>query len=52
VKLEAWLVTQHSGIPEGREGQDITWVHIDNLQAYAFPEANAPIVKALQQLHP
>jgi 8-oxo-dGTP diphosphatase len=50
VKLEVLLVTQHSGIAEGREGQDITWVQIDQLHSYAFPEANAPIVKALQEL--
>ncbi len=51
VKLEAWLVTQHTGIPEGREGQHITWVNIDDLDAYTFPEANVAIVKALQGLH-
>ncbi len=51
VKLEAWLVTQHSGNPLGREGQDITWVQIDNLQNYAFPDANTPIVKALQEFN-
>lgn len=50
VKLEAWLVTRHSGIPQGSEGQVITWARIDNLHSYAFPEANTPIVKALQQL--
>jgi len=49
VKLEAWLVTQHSGIAQGREGQAITWVHINNLKAYVFPEANAPILQALQE---
>ena len=49
VKLEVWLVTQHSGEPSGREGQDITWVHINKLQHYAFPDANTPIVKALQE---
>ncbi len=49
VTLEVLLVTQHSGIPEGREGQTITWVHIDNLHSYAFPEANTPIVRALQE---
>ena len=48
VKLDVWLVTQHSGIPHGREQQEITWVHIDNLQAYRFPDANTAIVDALQ----
>jgi len=51
VRLDAWLVTRHSGIPQGSEGQEITWARIDNLHSYAFPEANAPIVKALQALH-
>jgi 8-oxo-dGTP diphosphatase len=51
VKLEAWLVTSHVGIPQGSEGQEIMWARIDNLQSYAFPEANTPIVKALQELN-
>ena len=51
VTLDAWLVTEHSGVPQGLEGQEISWVHIDNLQAYTFPEANTPIVKALQEFH-
>jgi 8-oxo-dGTP diphosphatase len=51
VKLEAWLVTRHSGDAHGCEGQSIAWVHIDNLQAYAFPDANTAIVKALQEFN-
>jgi 8-oxo-dGTP diphosphatase len=50
VRLEAWLVTRHSGFAEGREGQELTWASIANLQSYTFPEANASIVKALQEL--
>lgn len=47
VTLDVWLVTAHSGLAHGREGQQIAWVKIDDLDAYAFPEANKPIVTAL-----
>lgn len=47
VRLDVWLVTRHSGLPHGREGQQIAWVAIADLDTYAFPEANTPIVAAL-----
>lgn len=47
VKLDVWLVTKHSGVPHGSEGQEIAWVGIADLQRYQFPEANAEIVAAL-----
>lgn len=47
VKLDVWLVTKHSGVPHGSEGQEIVWVGIADLARYQFPEANAAIVTAL-----
>ncbi len=47
VTLDVWLVTRHSGQPQGSEGQELAWVAIRELQDYRFPEANAGIVTAL-----
>ncbi|MDA9556387.1 8-oxo-dGTP diphosphatase MutT [Vibrio sp.] len=39
-----------SGKPYGKEGQIGQWVSIEDLNQYAFPEANTPIVeKVIQQ---
>ena len=45
--LDVWRVTQFKGIPHGREGQPVTWVRPGDLQRFTFPEANLPILKAL-----
>lgn len=50
VTLDVWLVTQYSGVAQGREGQEITWVSIADLSSYQFPQANTPIVTALRSL--
>lgn len=47
VTLDVWRVTQFSGTPHGREGQEIAWVALADLPRHAFPEANAAIVAAL-----
>lgn len=47
VLLDVWMVGTFSGTARGREGQPITWKAIDALDADAFPEANAAIVKAV-----
>lgn len=49
VTLDVWRVTQFSGTPHGREGQEVAWVPIVELANYQFPEANAAIVTALQK---
>lgn len=49
VRLDVWLVTQHTGEPQGREGQDLAWVALPALPDYTFPAANLPIVTALLQ---
>lgn len=48
VRLDVWLVTEHSGEPLGREGQQLAWVHIPDLSGISFPAANEAIVAALQ----
>ncbi len=47
VMLDVWLVTAFSGQPAGREGQQIAWVGIPELDKLSFPAANEPIVSAL-----
>jgi len=48
VLLDVWLVCQFSGLPHGREGQPVQWLHRHSLADYDFPAANRPIVTALQ----
>ena len=46
VRLTVFIVHSFTGVPEGRE-EVVEWVGIEDLQHYAFPEANKPIVSAL-----
>lgn len=48
VRLDVWLVDAFSGEPHGAEGQPVRWVLPAELDEYAFPAANAPIVTAAQ----
>lgn len=48
VLLDIWLSDDFSGIAEGAEGQQIKWVDVNELNDYAFPEANKAIVSKLQ----
>ncbi|MDH5376990.1 MAG: Nudix family hydrolase [Gammaproteobacteria bacterium] len=48
VFLDIFSVTRFQGEPHGREGQETQWVKKDLLQNLSFPEANWPIMKAVQ----
>lgn len=48
VLLDVWQVTAWDGEPHGREGQPVVWAPLTQLEHYAFPAANRPIVTALQ----
>jgi len=50
VLLRVFVVRAFRGEAHGREGQEVRWVQLDALDAYAFPEANAPIIGALREL--
>lgn len=50
VLLDVWIVRHFAGVARGNEGQPIAWVKPSELQGYPFPEANQPIVSALQAL--
>lgn len=45
--LDVWEVMSYSGRAGGREGQEVSWVSVENLQKYSFPEADIPILNAL-----
>lgn len=47
VELHFYKVTAFDGEPEGSEGQQVSWVAINELSAYQFPEANQQIVSEL-----
>ncbi len=49
VLLDVWWVDGFSGQAEGKEGQPIEWVSAAALLDYSFPEANQPIIAAVQQ---
>jgi 8-oxo-dGTP diphosphatase len=48
VLLDVWRVEDFSGTAHGAEGQPLNWVRVDELQDYAFPEANHSIISALR----
>jgi 8-oxo-dGTP diphosphatase len=47
VLLDVWLVDEFSGSAQGREGQPLVWAALRELEQYAFPAANTPIIAAL-----
>ena len=48
VLLDVWNVQSFSGVPRGREGQQIEWRAQSALCVDDFPRANARIIRALQ----
>ena len=47
VQLHFWDVTTFTGEPQGCEGQELRWVALSDLPAYAFPAANQAVVEQL-----
>ncbi|WP_323845049.1 8-oxo-dGTP diphosphatase MutT [Microbulbifer magnicolonia] len=52
VLLDTWWVTDFEGEAEGQEGQQTAWVEIADLTRYHFPDANQPIIAAIQSTQP
>jgi len=48
IRLDVWWVSAWDGMPYGKEGQRLHWVNPTNLDSYAFPAANIPILQALK----
>lgn len=47
VFLDVWATTKAKGEAEGREGQPVDWLAPATLRDVDFPEANRPIIRAL-----
>ncbi len=48
VLLDVHRVENFTGTPHARENQDFQWVDISRLDDFEFPDANVPIVRAIQ----
>ena len=48
VLLDTWEVSGITGEPRGNEGQSIRWIEADQLHTLPFPQANKPIIQAIQ----
>ena len=48
VFLDVWEVTAFAGTPDGKEGQEVRWFAVNEIEALDFPDANRPILDALQ----
>jgi len=48
VRLEVWRVVSFDGVAIGLEGQEVRWVTTKGLRAYEFPDANLPVLAALE----
>lgn len=44
--LDVWQVERYTGVPVGREGQNLAWVRPEDLPHYEYPAANLPVVTA------
>lgn len=47
VLLDCWLVTDFEGEGQGKEGQQIAWVAVDQCSEYPMPTPNVAILEAL-----
>ncbi|HID83475.1 MAG TPA: Nudix family hydrolase [Chromatiales bacterium] len=48
VLLDVWQVDEFQGEAVGKEGQPVAWVLRETLDQYEFPEANIPVLNALE----
>ncbi len=51
VLLDAWSVSRFDGSPIGRQGQPLCWLDPLTLDSRVFPQADEPVIKALQLPH-
>ena len=50
VELKVRIARVFTGVPYGREGQEVKWIGKEALDAYEFPEANQRILSALTSI--
>lgn len=51
VHLDVYWVLAFSGIPEGKEGQPLRWVAVEELSSLQFPKANEAILSEINKRH-
>jgi 8-oxo-dGTP diphosphatase len=49
VLLDVHWVDNFTGQPVGREGQQIKWCHVADLERHSFPDGSLPIIAELKQ---
>ncbi len=49
ILLDTWIVDDYQGKVVPREQQALAWIDCDQISAYQFPDADLPILDALQQ---
>ncbi|MCZ2328435.1 8-oxo-dGTP diphosphatase MutT [Bartonella sp. F02] len=47
--MPLYICHSYEGIPQGREGQNLKWVLIDDLDKYQMPDADKPLVQILKK---
>lgn len=47
ILLDVWEVRKYGGEVYGREGQEITWLPVDKIREYEFPDADKPVLDAI-----
>lgn len=47
VRLHIYTISHFSGEAKHNEGQEMRWIALSDLNSYAFPAANQPIIKKL-----
>ncbi|UNE54559.1 (deoxy)nucleoside triphosphate pyrophosphohydrolase [Bartonella machadoae] len=50
--MPLYLCYHYKGIAQGREGQNLKWVFIDDLDQYPMPDADKPLVQLLKKFFP
>ncbi|MBX4335453.1 8-oxo-dGTP diphosphatase MutT [Bartonella raoultii] len=46
--MPLYLCYHYEGVPKGREGQNLKWIFIRDLDKYPMPDADKPLVKILK----
>ncbi|WP_273754597.1 (deoxy)nucleoside triphosphate pyrophosphohydrolase [Bartonella sp. MM73XJBT.G] len=47
--MPLYLCYHYEGVARGREGQDLKWVFIGDLEKYPMPDADKPLVQLLKK---
>jgi 8-oxo-dGTP diphosphatase len=50
ILLDVWEVTSFKGNVTAREGQELRWITVDDLDRYQFPEADIPVLRAIANI--